>query len=154
MLFGLFDFILPPGKMELTLEKLNFARGETIKGHAKLTTQRPIKARGVFVRIYAVEESRGTKGSTSTRTVFDFQQPLEQGEKEYSGGEYDFELVVPGGTGAQMPQLPQEAQMAVAALGMLGGIGMRTSFVKWFVEARLDIPGGRDVSRRVQINVA
>lgn len=152
MLFGLFDFVLPPGKMEITLEKFTFARGEKIKGHAKLTTQRPIKARGVFVRIYAVEESRGGK-SSSTRTVFDFQQPLEQGEKEYVGGEYDFELVVPGGTGPQMPQLPQEAQMAVAALGMLGGIDMRTSFIKWFVEAKLEIPGGRDVSKRMQINV-
>jgi len=151
MIFGLFDFLMPPGKMELTLEKLNFAKGEKVKGHAKLTTQRPIKARGVFVRIYAVEETRGGK-SSSTRTVFEFQQPLEQGEKEYSGGDYDFELVIPGGSSG--PQLPQEAQMAVAALNMIANTGFRTSFVKWYVEAKLDIQGGRDVAKQVQINVA
>jgi len=151
MLFGLFDFLLPPGKMELTLEKLNFTRGEKVKGHAKLTTERPIKARGVFARIYAEEETHGSK-STNTHVIFDFQQPLEQGEKEYSAGDYDFELRIPAGANA--PQLPQGAETAVAALNMIAGTGFKTTFVKWYVEAKLDIPGGRDVGKRLQINVA
>jgi hypothetical protein len=143
MLFGLFDAILPPGKMELTLNKYSFARGEKITGHAKLTTSRPIKAKGVFARIYAVEQVR-TRNGTTTKTVYDFSQPLEQGEKEYAGGEYDFELMVPGGQ--------QRQEGVIGAIQSIASV-LSSGFVKWYVEAKLDIPGGADVSKRVQINV-
>jgi hypothetical protein len=143
MLFGLFDAILPPGKMELTINKNSFLRGEKITGHAKLTTSRLIKAKGVFARLYATRRVK-TRNSYTTKTVYDFSKPLEQGAKEYSAGEYNFELTVPGSQ--------QRREGVIGAIQEIASI-LSSTGVSWYVEAKLDIPGGVDVSKRIQIKV-
>ncbi|MCK4327313.1 MAG: hypothetical protein KAW41_02435 [Candidatus Diapherotrites archaeon] len=152
---GLFDKLLPPGKMELTLDKFNYATGETIKGTASLTTNKPIHAKGVFVKLFALEKVSSTTGgshSSSTRTVFDFQQPLDN-ERDYNGGVYDFKITIPKQPQQGDQKAVQMAQTAAAAINALQG-KFQSRNLKWFVEAKLDIPGGRDISKKVQINVA
>jgi len=146
---GFLDAILPPGKMELKLDKFNYAAGETIKGTASLSTNKPIHAKGVFVKLYALENVRTGKSST-TRTVFDFQQPLDN-ERDYTGGVYGFEITIPNQQ--EKTEVVEMAQTAGAVINALSG-KFQSRNIKWFVEAKLDIPGGRDISKKVQINVA
>jgi hypothetical protein len=137
------------GKMSLVLDKTNFKFGETINGKAKLELNEPVKARGVTVYFYGIEKtsyySDGRRQSDS-RTVNRIEVKLEEGEKEYSSKEYEFEIGIPqyasGSTGAKLE------------LGPLSlNLGGKTITVKWFLEAKLDIPMGFDVAKKIQLNI-
>ncbi len=151
---GFLDAIMPPGKMEIQIEKFNYAPGDTVKGVASLTTKKPIHAKGVFVKLFAIEKvsTMGSKSSNQVKKVFEFQQPLDN-EKDYNGGVYNFEIKIPAESQQGNQQIVQAAQTAAAALNALSG-KFQSRNVQWFVEAKLDIQGGRDISKKVQINVA
>lgn len=51
-----------------------------------------------------------------------------------------------------IPELEGGLGKAVQAAQMLGGFGMSAQ-TKWFVEGTLDVPGGRDISKRIQVSV-
>lgn len=148
MVFGLFE----AGKIDILLDKTNFSFGEEINGKVTLSLKKPIKARALKVIIFS--ETTSTKLTTkgmkkSTSRSFEFVNTLD-GEKEYpqSPLEYEFKLKVPA---AQNNNIPQ---------GTMGEVTKAISFLstknqtsKWFIEAKLDIPGGFDVHKKIQINV-
>jgi hypothetical protein len=170
MVFGLFK----KGNIELNLNKFNFTQGEVIEGTAKLQLNKPIQAKGFFVVIFAelitqnarvggiggfgMQPISGKRTSTSVggigmntnkQRAFEFKQLLD-GEKEYgtSPYEYSFKINVPN----QNNQGKTDGPMA----GLASAIKMFTignQHIKWFVEAKLDIPKGLDVSKKVQINI-
>ncbi|MFH1235077.1 MAG: hypothetical protein V1493_05705 [Candidatus Diapherotrites archaeon] len=151
-----FLFGFGKGKMEMTLEKFNFSAGDTIKGHASLTLNKPTKARAMKVVFWGERESRhthhdshGTHTSTRTETIYSFELPLD-GEKEYSSTEYDFEIKVPAMQQAQMPEMDGAFGAVMKTAAFLAG---PIAPPKWFVQAKLDIPGGMDVSKTVQVNI-
>ena len=98
--------------------------------------------------------------STTTKTVriYDFKQQLDS-EKEYSqGGEYRFEIKIPADTLSMQPQisemegrLGQVLKVAQTAATMTGAIPFRR--IKWYLLAKLDVPGGFDVSKKVDITI-
>ncbi|MEM0359885.1 MAG: hypothetical protein QXK06_00930 [Candidatus Diapherotrites archaeon] len=152
-----FLFGLGKGKIELTLEKFNFSPGDTIKGRIVLSMNKPTKARGIKARLWGERTitrtsyyNSGPRTEKRNQIIFNFELPLD-GEKEYSSGEYEFEIKVPNNI-LQSQQAPDgvigELAKAAAFLG-----GSFASQPRWYLEAKLDIPGGMDVSKRVQINI-
>jgi hypothetical protein len=163
------------GKIDIAIQKTNYAPGDLISGNVALTLKKPVKAREVsisligeqWVTTYSGTETgvfdsrmrpgagmmgmgRQSMGSdrlamgTRTQTckqqvhVYDFKQQLD-GEKEYSEGrEYHFEMKIPPDIVSTGPQVTGAKQ---------------SSPVKWYLLAKLDIPGGLDVSKKVDITI-
>lgn len=157
------------GKVEVRVAKTHFAPGDIISGDVFLALKKPIRAREASISLIGeritTRTSVGTGGgqtSMSTQQqrtrVYDFRQQLD-GEKEYSPGqEYHFEIKIPAdilsvSPGMQeiegkMGQVMKAAQTAAALTGRLP-----SQRVKWYLHARLDVPRGLDVSRKVDVTI-
>ena len=98
----------------------------------------------------------GGSRSTKIERIYDFKQQLDS-EKEYSqGGEYRFEIKITAdilGMGPQAPEgkLGQVLKVAQTAAAMTGAIPFQR--IKWYLSAKLDVPGGLDISKRVDITI-
>jgi hypothetical protein len=136
------------GKIDIKVNSLNHAPGDTITGTVTLLLKKPQQSKGVNIGLMA-EEKRVSMGNNRSRTtvrVFDFKQPLDS-EKEYPAGKelsYPFKIKVP--TGSEMPKGALGGVLKAAQ--MLSGTGMR----RWYLVANLDVKGF-DVSKKLQINV-
>ena len=75
--------------------------------------------------------------------------PLD-GEREYSGGEYPFEIKIPDGVLRNSPAPEGTLGEAVKVIKFLGGESTR---IDWYLKASLDVLRGLDVTKKVQINV-
>ncbi len=158
-------FGLGKGSIVITLPKYNYAPGDTVTGNVALTVKKPVKAREMSISLVGeqsvtrqVRTSSGISSQTQTNRVYDFKQPLD-GEKEYSGqAEYPFSVKIPTdilgpAMASQAPQIPgalaaglQIAQQLAALTGAAS-----VAHIKWFLEAKLDIPGGMDISKKADI---
>jgi hypothetical protein len=159
------------GKINIALQKSHYAPGDIISGDVALTLKKPVKAREVSISLIgehkATQTGVGVGGpmggggmsmSTTTRTVriYDFKQQLDS-EKEYSQGrEYHFEMKIPADTMSMRPLMPegklgQVLNVAQTAAAMTGAIPFQR--IKWYLLAKLDIPGGLDVSKKVDITI-
>jgi len=159
------------GKINVALQKTHYAPGDIISGDVALTLKKPVKAREVSISLIgehkATQTGVGVGGpmggggmsmSTTTRTVriYDFKQQLDS-EKEYSQGrEYHFEMKIPADTMSMRPLMPegklgQVLNVAQTAAAMTGAIPFQR--IKWYLLAKLDIPGGLDVSKKVDITI-
>jgi hypothetical protein len=163
------------GKIDITIQKTNYAPGDLISGDVTLTLKKPVKAREVSMSLIGEQwvttysgSSTGVFGSGMRRGggmmgmggprmrrdgltigtrketykqrvhVYDFKQQLD-GEKEYSEGRvYHFEMKIPPDIVSAGPQDTGAAQ---------------SSPVKWYLLAKLDIPGGLDVSKKIDITI-
>jgi hypothetical protein len=162
------------GKLDITIEKLHYAPGDTISGNVALTLKKPVNARELSISLIGEQfmtTSRQEKSgwgitggeigwrSTSSSQVesvhiYDFKQRLAS-EREYSEGrEYRFEIKIP----ADIPQMPKreansgEAGKVAQTVAVVMGLS-RSSPVEWYLLAKLDIPGGLDVSKKVDITI-
>jgi len=145
---------LGPGKIELIVDRTNFSPGEKITGTIKLSLKKPVSARALKIGVKAIKTERvssGGKSSTRNITLCDSKKDLD-GEKEYPAGDkdYQFEIDVPVGVG-KGPQLDGTLGNVVKAASILGG---RSSNVKWYLTANLDVPRKFDVSKKLQIYVS
>jgi hypothetical protein len=147
--------------------------GDIISGNVSLTLKKPVKAREVSISLIGehktTQTTTGVGGpmggggmamSTTTKTVriYDFKQQLDS-QKEYSqGGEYRFEIKIPADTLSMRPltsevegKLGQVLKVAQTAAAMTGAIPFQR--IKWYLLAKLDIPGGLDISRKVDVTI-
>jgi hypothetical protein len=159
------------GKINIALQKTHYAPGDIISGDVALTLKKPVKAREVSISLIgehkATQTGLGVGGpmggggmsmSTTTRTVriYDFKQQLDS-EKEYSQGrEYHFEMKIPADTMSMRPLMPegklgQVLNVAQTAAAMTGAIPFQR--IKWYLLAKLDIPGGLDINKKVDITI-
>jgi len=140
------------GRIEVFLEKYNFSPGETIKGRISLKLKKPTRAKALKVGLVGEETKREfekTSGTRQTKThFFDFEMPLD-GEKEYLEGEYNFEIKIPANV-LQTPTPGGAVGDIIKGIQLLSGKDIRIS---WYVIAKLDIPSGFDVSKKVQVNI-
>jgi hypothetical protein len=147
------------GKINVTIQRTNYAPGDIISGDVALTLKKPVKAREVSISLIGtawVTTYSGTttssgvgvtggagitlgmqKSSSSWREhkrIYDFKQQLDS-EKEYSGGPeyYCFEIKIPADILSMRPQM--------------------TGRIKWYLLAKLDIPGGLDISKKVEVTI-
>jgi len=161
------------GKINIALQKTHYAPGDIISGDVALTLKKPVKAREVSISLIGEHKTTqtaprvgGTMGgggmsmSTTTKTVriYDFKQQLDS-EKEYSQGrEYHFEMKIPADTMSMRPLMPgqegklgQVLKVAETAAAMTGAIPFQR--IKWYLLAKLDIPGGLDISKKVDVTI-
>jgi hypothetical protein len=168
------------GKINIAIQKFNYAPADIISGNVALTLKKPVKAREVSISLIGEQLVTNTQGisrkgimmgdgemregimrpmmrrrwgsegitigarsekSTITERVrvYNFKQQLDS-EKEYSGGQeyYFFEIKIPTDVLSMKPQ-------------MTGVIP--SSPIKWYLSAKLDIPGGLDISKKVDITI-
>jgi len=161
------------GKINIAIQKTYYAPGDIISGNIALTLKKPVKAREVSISLIGEHKTTqttpqvgGTMGgggmsmSTTTKTVriYDFKQQLDS-EKEYSQElEYHFEIKIPADTLSMSPQmsgqegkLGQVLKVAQTAAAMTGAIPFQR--IKWYLLAKLDIPGGLDISKKIDITI-
>ena len=134
------------GKIEVSIEKYQFSPGDTIKGRISMKLKKPVHARALKVGLIGEKMGPGARSRDRSRYyVFKFEMPLD-GEKDYLEGEYGFEIKIP----VDILESPPEGLAGDVLKSLRFLTGMRTS---WYVEAKLDIPSGLDVSKRVQVNI-
>ena len=156
------------GKINIAIQKTNYAPGDTISGNVALTLKKPVQAREVSISLIGERItmgggtwSRGTMGgggSTTRERIYDFKQQLDS-EKEYSEGrEYRFEIKIPAdilGMSSQTPEseskLGQALKVAHTAATIMGAIPIQR--IQWYLLAKLDIPGGLDISKKVDVTI-
>jgi hypothetical protein len=162
------------GKMEIFIPKTSYTGGEAIEGTLALTVNSAIKARGVFLKLFAEQTFReyshdiGTHNSrdhdhltTVTRTVYNFVLQFDS-DREYPKTlqplNYPFRVYVP----QEAVSLRQSAEnnnplitigpIRIGGSGFMGGTGP-TGSPRWFLEGYLDLPMAFDVSKRIQLNI-
>jgi sporulation-control protein spo0M len=144
------------GKIDIKLQRTNYTPGDTISGTVALALKKSMKARELSISLTGEYKSTQTTGParvpSARRTLFvdarasmsysikhdyrrpekkvricNFQQQLD-GENEYMPGrEYPFEIKL----SADIPTGP----------------------VKWYLLAKLDIPGGLDINKKVKLKI-
>ena len=157
------------GKIDIAIQKTNYAPGDTVSGNVALTLKKPVKAREVSISLIGTAwvttysgtrtggfnspmpsgggmmmgRRRGGIGGMGMQkstmkqraNVYDFKQELD-GEREYSEGRrYRFEIKIPEDILSMRSQMPNMGP------------------IKWYLSAKLDIPGGLDVSKKVDITI-
>lgn len=155
------------GKINIAVQRTNYAPGDTISGKVALTLKKPVKAREVSISLIGEQKNTRVGGMTgnkemSTTTqrirIYDFKQQLDS-EKEYSQGqEYRFEIKIPADILSTRPQMPelegklgQGLKIAQAAAAMTGAIPFQQT--KWYLLAKLDIPGGLDIKKTADVTI-
>jgi len=155
------------GKISLTIPRTDYAPGDKISGDITLTLKKPVRARAVSISLIGEQKNtrvggmmgkQGTSTTTQRICIYDFKQQLD-GEKEYSQTrEYHFEMKIPADILSAKPQVPelegklgQGLKIARAAATMTGAIPLQRT--KWYLLAKLDIPGGMDVKKKTDITI-
>jgi hypothetical protein len=150
MLFG-------KGKMEIQVSKVNYHPGDTISGYVTLSMKKLVKGREVAISL--VGEQTVTRpgnadegNTTETTRIYEFKLKLD-GEKEYdSEYNYKFEIIIPPDILArqQMPEIGGAFGQGLKIVQSLSRMNVRTN---WYLHAKLDIPGGIDVGKKLQITI-
>lgn len=143
------------GKINMALEKTNFVEGETINGSAELTVKSNVKARGVIVKAWGERQVRtysSSKASSRTEILFEVEKQLD-GEKEYMKSaeplKYNFSMQIP-------ENALRQAKFGEGAIGSVLNIAQQFTQgqSRFYVQAKLDIPMGFDVSKKMQIYIS
>jgi hypothetical protein len=160
------------GKINIAIQKTNYAAGDIISGNVALTLRKPVNAKEVSISLIGEEITTrgggisggrtwgggtgGGQGSPTIQRIYDFKQQLDS-EKEYSEGrEYHFEIKIPAdilGMGPQMPggKLGQVLKVGQTVAAITGAVSRQR--LQWYLLAKLGIPGGLDVSKKVDITI-
>jgi hypothetical protein len=135
------------GKVSVSLDRVVFKPGDTIRGRMSFSLKEPTPARRIAVGLYGRQRVVSTGMNNGTRTashrvddVFKLERDL-AGEDLYTAGDHPFEIVIPsyvlsGARGVQPPE------------GALGDMLRVISFlspnkqfpVEWEIRAFVDLP--------------
>ncbi len=155
------------GNINIALQRTGYAPGDTISGNVALALKKPLRARGVSISLIGEQKTTQRKdmignqnmSTTSQRMrIYDFKQQLDS-EMEYSQGlEYRFEIKIPSDILSTKPQMPelggklgQKLKVAQVAAAMTGVIPLQQT--RWYLLAKLDVPGGMDIKKKAEITI-
>ena len=156
------------GKIEIAIPKTDYAPGDVIVGQVALTLKKPVKADEVSVSLIGEQTitrsgSMGTGRQRSAATtqnirIYDFKQKLDSARDYSEGREYKFKIKIPADIPGMKPQMPeledtleQGLKIAQAAAAFMGAISVQRT--KWYLLAKLDIPGGLDIKDKADITI-
>src|SRR4030042_1149684 len=147
------------GKINITIQRTNYAPGDTISGTVALTLKKPVKAREVSISLIGTGkqphwggEDDGPSYDSSRLRIYEFKLPLGS-EKEYSEGrEYRFEIRIPADILSKQLRAKRTHSYTLTRKGFRE---VATPFqqIKWYLLAKLDIPGGLDISKKVYLTI-
>jgi hypothetical protein len=136
------------GKVDLSLDRVVFKPGDTIRGRMKFSLKEPTPARRLAVGLYGRQRAVSTSnGSGGVRTVghrvddvYKFEHVI-AGEDLYTHGDHGFEIVIPS-------YVLSGARGVDAPPGTLGDVVRAISFlspqkqfpVEWEIRAFVDLP--------------
>jgi len=146
------------GKIDITIAKTHFAPGDKISGNVAMALKKPVKAREVSISLIGEQTTtRGgitsTEQSKSTTRIYDFKHRLD-GEKEYNKEiKYDFEIKLPADILSRQPQMPQASGVLGQGLKIAQAVTGMGVWSSWYLLAKLDVPGGMDISKKLQITI-
>ena len=146
------------GKIDIAIPKTSFAPGDKISGNVVLTLKKPVKARESSISLIGEQTTTkgsiiGTEQSKNTQRIYDFKHRLD-GEKEYDKeARYDFEIKLPADILSRQPQMPQVSGALGQGLKIAQAITGMGVWSNWYLLAKLDIPGGMDISKKVQVTI-
>lgn len=159
------------GKVTVIPDKYNFTLGEKVTGKVFVELKKPITGSKLTVSLIAQRRSvrpnvsynqmRSSDQRTQqvNQTVYSFEMPLD-GEKEYSQGEYPFEINIPqsvpgmqSGVNGQPEGVAGQVIGAITQLNAMTGGAMMGSRIDWNLHAQLYVPGKIDIRGKTQINV-
>ena len=158
-------------KIDLVLEKTSFTASEKIAGKVLLFLPKIKKARALKVIFRGIEREYSKQFDDPTAnvsTVHYFELELDK-EKEYSGNySYDFELIAPKiANQKERFETQMENTLQQYDKTAFGGIFRAASIIgkaytplkpvpkiEWYLEAKLDVPGGIDISTEIQIQIS
>jgi hypothetical protein len=163
------------GKINIAIQKTYYAPGDIISGDVALTLKKPVKAREVSISLIGeqlitsrqkesgwgitgggIGYSSSSSAQAKRERIYDFKLPLDS-EREYSEGrEYRFEIKIPADILGMRPQTPegklgQALKVAQTVATITGAIS--TQRIKWYLLAKLNIPGGLDISKKVDVTI-
>jgi hypothetical protein len=155
------------GKIDISIPKTDYAAGDTIAGTVALTLKKPVKADEMSISLIGEQlvtrrASTGRSSQPTTTTerirIYDFKQKLD-GTKEYNQTkEYSFKIKIPADILNMKPQLPemedtlgQGMKIAQAAMAFVGALSIQHT--RWYLLAKLDIPGGLDIKEKADITI-
>ena len=160
MVFGIGE-----GSIDVVLDKLNFSPGDMLIGTVKLKLNSPKKARNLRVRFWGERKVRRNKRSVpgaataggsgsgtnmvdAKEVVYEFTVTLD-GEKEYTSGDYPFQIKMPDYSEKKpdVPGLEVAAEIAQT-------LGVLPSPVRWYLQATLDLPNAIDLNKKVQVTLS
>lgn len=131
------------GSINLSLDKTSFSPGDTLNVTVELNLNSEIKAKGLIVTFYGVRESR--RKSRTYEIIYVVRKTLDQ-QKVYPAGSQIYTTQI------QVPVFPNKTQPMEGLLGtMIDIMKMFSTPIKWYVEAKLDIPMGFDVSSKIML---
>ena len=146
------------GKIDISISKTNFAPGEKISGNVILSLKKPVKAREASISLIGEQTTKrggitNPQQSKETQRIYDFKHRLDD-EKEYDKeAKYDFEIKLPEDILSRQPQMPQLGGVLGKGFKFAQAVTGMGVWSSWYLLAKLDIPGGMDMSRKVQVTI-
>jgi len=145
------------GKIDVSIQKFHYAPGDTISGDVALTLKKPVKARGMSISLIGTgkkppeDMGEGTMHHFRER-IYEFKLPLDS-EKEYSGGqEYRFEIKIPADILSRQFRSKRTREFTITRKGFKE-VAIKFQQIKWYLLAKLDIHGGLDISKKVEVTI-
>ncbi len=140
------------GEINIAIQKTNYAPGDTISGDVTLLLKKPVEVSEPSISLIGEQwvtsrekqsgwgiggYSRSSSTQTKRERVYEFKQELDSEKECRHGRRYHFEIKIPTDILGERPQTPRAFSFPV----------------KWYLLARLDIPGGLDISKKVDITI-
>ncbi|MBD3389684.1 hypothetical protein GF415_01890 [Candidatus Micrarchaeota archaeon] len=135
------------GKMDLELNSYDVTLGGEISGKLVLELNSPKNAKELRVELVG-EQWQTRRGKRKKVGVYQYKEVL-GGEKEYTSGEYLFQLQAPVKTGIEKKAEEGVAGAVLGAAKLLGAV----SPVEYYVIGTLNLPMSLDINKKVQIAV-
>jgi hypothetical protein len=144
------------GKIIVSIQKTSYAPGDVISGNVALTLKKPVRAKELSISLIGTgklapyDTGEGTTHSLSWERIYEFKQHLD-GEREYSEGrEYHFEVEIPTDILTRHFRPKRSRAFTLTSKGFKE---VPFGEKKWYLLAKLDIPRGLDISKKVDIRI-
>jgi len=155
-------------KIKIELEKDTFSPGENIRGKIILKLNKPIQAKGLILTFVGQKYRKGMASyflgkkriyhisSLGRNTYNFFKEELQiDAEKEYYRTVYSFEYKIPGDILLEAENWKDK----IPTLKIVEGITSEKvreetrRSNRWYLEARLKIPHGKDIKNKIEIKI-
>jgi hypothetical protein len=142
------------GRIDIVLDKYNYAPGEEITGKVILRLKKPVEANQLKVGLKGKMETQNYSSKKGTTTneqdIYNFSYPIE-GKKNFPMGdhEYTFKIKTPANV---QPQTPEISGMLGNLVKVSQALSPQQRNIQWFIQVTLD-SSGINLYNEAQVNI-